>query len=156
MCFILLISTPSETFYKIDFNQIISVILYTSLSCVFLEHFHNVYLRLLFRTLLFLTLFMHFINYIHFSDEHFSEEHQSMLGFHPDNYTKVVKVTNVCEDVENNNTENKDNTFDDKAVLTQYSSNSKGVFAQVRIGVMYLSENIIKYHLICHGKLNSV
>ncbi|XP_076678889.1 facilitated trehalose transporter Tret1-2 homolog isoform X1 [Andrena cerasifolii] len=63
-------------------------------------------------------------------DEHFSEEHQSMLGFHPDDYTKVVKVTRVCEDVENNNTENKDNTFDDKTVLTQYSSNSKGVFAQ--------------------------
>ncbi|XP_076678894.1 facilitated trehalose transporter Tret1-2 homolog isoform X4 [Andrena cerasifolii] len=58
------------------------------------------------------------------------EEHQSMLGFHPDDYTKVVKVTRVCEDVENNNTENKDNTFDDKTVLTQYSSNSKGVFAQ--------------------------
>ena len=63
-------------------------------------------------------------------DEHYSEEHQSMLGFHPDDYTKVVKVTHVCEDVENNNTENKDNTFDDKTVLTQYSSNSKGVFAQ--------------------------
>ncbi|XP_076242129.1 facilitated trehalose transporter Tret1-2 homolog [Calliopsis andreniformis] len=58
------------------------------------------------------------------------EEHQSILGFHPTDHIKVVKVKDTCEDIENNNTENKDNVFNDKDDITQYSTNSKGIFAQ--------------------------
>ncbi|XP_076179847.1 trehalose transporter 1-like protein [Ptiloglossa arizonensis] len=59
-----------------------------------------------------------------------SEERHSMLSYHPIDYAKVIKVKNVCEDIENNNTDKENTVFDDKNVLRQYSSNSKGVLAQ--------------------------
>lgn len=56
-----------------------------------------------------------------------------MLSYHPIDYAKVIKVKNVCEDIENNNTDKENTVFDDKNVLRQYSSNSKGVLAQVNV-----------------------
>lgn len=47
-------------------------------------------------------------------------------------YTKVNEVKNVCEDIENNNTQDKDKIFNNKDNVIHYSSNSKGIFAQVR------------------------
>lgn len=55
-----------------------------------------------------------------------------MLGFQPVDYAKVVKAKDACEDIENNNNENKGDTFDNKSDSVQYSTNSKGVCAQVR------------------------
>lgn len=45
-------------------------------------------------------------------------------------YTKVNEVKS--EDIENNNTQDKDKIFNDKDNVIHYSSNSKGIFAQVR------------------------
>ncbi|XP_076635527.1 facilitated trehalose transporter Tret1-2 homolog [Colletes latitarsis] len=59
-----------------------------------------------------------------------SEERHSMLGHQHVNYAKVIKGNDVCEDIENNN---KDDNFDNKNDATQYSSNTKGVFAQFMV-----------------------
>lgn len=56
-----------------------------------------------------------------------------MLGYHAANYdAKIIQIGNVCEDIENNNTRDKDSTLDEKSDIIYYSSNSKGIFAQVR------------------------
>nr|XP_003705316.1 PREDICTED: facilitated trehalose transporter Tret1-2 homolog [Megachile rotundata]XP_012145256.1 PREDICTED: facilitated trehalose transporter Tret1-2 homolog [Megachile rotundata]XP_012145257.1 PREDICTED: facilitated trehalose transporter Tret1-2 homolog [Megachile rotundata]XP_012145258.1 PREDICTED: facilitated trehalose transporter Tret1-2 homolog [Megachile rotundata]XP_012145259.1 PREDICTED: facilitated trehalose transporter Tret1-2 homolog [Megachile rotundata] len=59
-----------------------------------------------------------------------TEESHSMLGYRSVDYVKVTKAENVCEDIENNNTYDEEKIFDDRNELPQYSSNSKGVFAQ--------------------------
>ncbi|XP_033349895.1 facilitated trehalose transporter Tret1-2 homolog isoform X1 [Bombus vosnesenskii] len=59
------------------------------------------------------------------------EEQRSMLGYHAANYdAKIIQIGNVCEDIENNNTRDKDSTLDEKCDIIYYSSNSKGIFAQ--------------------------
>lgn len=64
---------------------------------------------------------------------YFREEHRSMLRYHAANYdAKIIQIGNVCEDIENNNTRDKDSTLDEKCDVIYYSSNSKGIFAQVR------------------------
>ncbi|KAG9428779.1 facilitated trehalose transporter Tret1-2 isoform X1 [Apis mellifera carnica] len=59
-----------------------------------------------------------------------SEECCSILGHSTIDYTKVNEVKNVCEDIENNNTQDKDKIFNNKDNVIYYSSNSKGIFAQ--------------------------
>lgn len=56
------------------------------------------------------------------------EEIQSMLKYHSVDFPKVTKVKDVCDDIENNNNNNEGVIFTEKG--SQYSSNSKGVFAQ--------------------------
>ncbi|OAD58904.1 Facilitated trehalose transporter Tret1 [Eufriesea mexicana] len=55
-----------------------------------------------------------------------------MLEYNLADYAEVIQVENVCEDIENNNTRDKDNNFDDNrdVIPVHYSSNSKGIFAQ--------------------------
>lgn len=55
-----------------------------------------------------------------------------MLDCRTVDYEKVTDVENVCEDIENNNTQNKCNGLDDQIHTIHHSSNSKGVLAQVR------------------------
>lgn len=70
----------------------------------------------------------------------FSEEEQAMLGHDTSVNKKAPSVKSVCEDIENNNSLNSlNNIKNDEAtqgrmeggMVTQYSSNSKGVLAQV-------------------------
>ncbi|XP_034185866.2 uncharacterized protein LOC117606334 isoform X5 [Osmia lignaria lignaria] len=57
-------------------------------------------------------------------------EESRMLRCDTVDYVEVTKVDNICEDIENNNTDDKGNIFDDRNIVTRFSSNSKGVFAQ--------------------------
>lgn len=58
-----------------------------------------------------------------------------MLGYNSGNCKKSPSIKSVCEDIENNNNNNVKNEqgvlYNEKTAV-QYSSNSKGVFAQVR------------------------
>ncbi|CAD1477821.1 unnamed protein product, partial [Heterotrigona itama] len=58
------------------------------------------------------------------------EESHSMLGYHSVDHAKTIRLENVCEDIENNNNEDKNQNFDDKHDVIHYSLNSKGIFAQ--------------------------
>ncbi|KAK9298249.1 hypothetical protein QLX08_008337 [Tetragonisca angustula] len=58
------------------------------------------------------------------------EESHSMLRYHSVDHAKAIRLENVCEDIENNNTQDKNQNFDDKHDVIHYSSNSKGIFAQ--------------------------
>ncbi|XP_076748724.1 facilitated trehalose transporter Tret1-2 homolog [Xylocopa sonorina] len=53
-----------------------------------------------------------------------------MLNYGRSDYAKVVKVDNVCDDIENNNTRDKANTLDVNYDALHHSSNRKGVLAQ--------------------------
>lgn len=55
---------------------------------------------------------------------------------------KVNEVKDVCEDIENNNTQDKNKIFNDKDNVIHYSSNSKGIFAQVKKLQIYISKNM--------------
>lgn len=60
-----------------------------------------------------------------------SEENQSMLRYSSTNYTKVVKVKDVYEDIENNNScSNLDGSYKVENDIIRYTSNRKAVFAQ--------------------------
>ncbi|KAK2586490.1 hypothetical protein KPH14_011388 [Odynerus spinipes] len=60
-----------------------------------------------------------------------SEENRSMLRYSSSNYAKVIKVKDVCEDIENNNSStNLGGFYKVENATTRYSSNRKGVFAQ--------------------------
>ncbi|XP_053985265.1 facilitated trehalose transporter Tret1-2 homolog [Hylaeus volcanicus] len=59
-----------------------------------------------------------------------SGERDSMLGYHPVDSVEMNIVQDVCEDIENNNTNTKYNTVDEKNGVKQHGSNAKGVFAQ--------------------------
>lgn len=57
-----------------------------------------------------------------------SEDNRSML---PYNYTKVIKIKDVCEDIENNNSStNLEGFYQVKNVATRYTSNRRGLLAQ--------------------------
>ena len=61
-----------------------------------------------------------------------------MLRYHSVDHAKAIRLENVCEDIENNNTQDKNQNFDDKHDVIHYSSNSKGIFAQVRVRIISL------------------
>lgn len=55
-----------------------------------------------------------------------------MLRYSSTNYTKVVKVKDVYEDIENNNScSNLDGSYKVENDIIRYTSNRKAVFAQV-------------------------
>lgn len=55
---------------------------------------------------------------------------------------KVNEVKNVCEDIENNNSQDENKIFNDKDNVIHYSSNSKGIIAQVKKLQIYVSKNM--------------
>ncbi|CAL7950226.1 unnamed protein product [Xylocopa violacea] len=59
-----------------------------------------------------------------------AEEQHSMLDYDRSDYAKVVKVDNVCDDIENNNTRDKEDTLDVNYDALHHSTNRKGVLAQ--------------------------
>lgn len=77
---------------------------------------------------------------------YFREERHSILGYNIADYAEAIQVENVCEDIENNNTRDKDNNFDNNpdAIPEHHSSNSKGIFAQVRIRKLVNLKEILK------------
>lgn len=78
-----------------------------------------------------------FLSFLFLKFCYFREESHSMLGYHSTDHAKAIRFENVCEDIENNNIQDKNQNFEDEHDVIHYSSNSKGIFAQVRVRKPY-------------------